>query len=111
MATTAIVSVVVTLPAPFVAVTVYDADAVSSVGFPVIVPFCELRARPCGSAGLTDHVGKVPDTVGTAGVMAASRVSERVDGEYEMLAATGAAVTSMFTVALDDPVEFVAVTA
>lgn len=55
---------VLTLPAAFVAVTVYEAEAVSSWGVPLILPFCAFKIRPIGSAGATVHDGKVPDTVG-----------------------------------------------
>lgn len=55
---------VVALPAVLVAVTVYEAEAVSSWGVPVILPFWVFRVKPSGNAGETDHEGNVPETVG-----------------------------------------------
>jgi hypothetical protein len=109
-ATTAMLTVAVTLPPEFVAVTVNGVDDMSSVGVPEMTPFCGLIDIPVGSTGETVHVGKVPVTVGVIGLACAFNVKDRVDGEYEMPGATAAAVTSRVIVAVEVPDELVAVT-
>ena len=64
------------LPPVLVAVTVYDADAVTAVGVPEIVPVEESKDRPAGSVGETDQETTVPPPeVGVAAVIAESLVS------------------------------------
>ena len=59
------------LPPVLVAVTVYDADAVTAVGVPEIVPVEESKDRPAGSVGETDQVATVPPLVVGATVLRA----------------------------------------
>ena len=67
--------VVESLPPVLVAVTVYDADAVTAVGVPEIVPVEESKDRPAGSVGETDQETTVPPKAeGVADVIAESLV-------------------------------------
>lgn len=64
-------TVVVALPPVLVAVTVYVADAVISVGVPEIAPVEVEKERPVGSVGVIDHDVTVPPLeVGVAVVIA-----------------------------------------
>ena len=59
------------LPPVLVAVTVYVADAVISVGVPEIAPVEVEKERPVGSVGVIDHDVTVPPLeVGVAVVIA-----------------------------------------
>jgi hypothetical protein len=63
------------LPPVLVAVTVYDADAVTAVGVPEIVPVEESKDRPAGSVGETDQeTTEPPKAEGVADVIAESLV-------------------------------------
>lgn len=77
---TAIAIVAVTLPPELVAVTTKFDDDDSSVGVPVIRPFCVLNESPGGSAGDTDQTGKVPVAVGLSGDIAEFKVRFNDDG-------------------------------
>ena len=57
---TTIVTDAVSVPPVFVAVIVYDADAVTVVGVPEIAPVVLDRVNPAGSDGETDHETTVP---------------------------------------------------
>ena len=72
---TTMVTVVVASPPVLVAVTVYDADAVTAVGVTEIVPVEESKDRPAGSVGETDQETTVPPKAeGVADVIAESLV-------------------------------------
>ena len=55
-----IVTIAVALPPVLVAVIVYVADDVITVGVPLIAPVEESKDRPDGSGGATDHDVTVP---------------------------------------------------
>lgn len=57
LATTAKLMTVVTLPAAFVAVTVWFVAVLMRVGVPVMEPFCVLKERPIGNVPEIDQVG------------------------------------------------------
>ena len=70
------VTTAVALPPVLVAVTVYVADEVISVGIPLIAPVEESKDRPDGSGGATDHDVTVPPLeVGVAVAIAVPLVS------------------------------------
>ena len=72
---TTIVTDAVSVPPVFVAVIVYDADAVTVVGVPEIAPVVLDRVNPAGSDGEIDHVTTAPPlTVGIDAVIATSFV-------------------------------------
>jgi hypothetical protein len=73
-AVTAIWTAEAVVPSLLDAVTVYAAEGAIAMGVPWITP-AELRVKPYGSAGLTDHVVTVPVTVGTSGVMGTLKVA------------------------------------
>ena len=69
-------TVVDALPPVLVAVTVYVADAVISVGVPEIAPVEVEKARPAGTAGeIAQEITVPPFEVGVAVVIAESLVS------------------------------------
>ena len=57
---TTIVRLAVSVPAVFVAVTVYWAEAATAVGVPLMVPVAVFRFRPEGSEGETEYESTVP---------------------------------------------------
>ena len=64
-------TVAVALPPELLAVTVYVAVEVITVGVPEIVPVDESNDKPAGNAGETDHeVTAPPEDVGVALVIA-----------------------------------------
>ena len=76
-------TVVVALPPVLVAVTVYVADAVISVGVPEIAPVEVEKARPAGTAGeIAQEITVPPFEVGVAVVIAESLVSVNELGLY-----------------------------
>tara|TARA_B100000925_G_scaffold113195_1_gene83791 strand:+ start:1544 stop:1771 length:228 start_codon:yes stop_codon:yes gene_type:complete len=70
------VTVAVSVPPVFVAVTVYEAEDVTVVGVPEIAPVVLDRVRPAGSEGETDQeVTAPPLEVGETVVMAVPLVN------------------------------------
>ena len=81
MGFTVSVTVVVALPVTFVAVIVYVAVAVITVGVPDIIPVVVLNDRPAGKAGLIDQLTTAPPVlVGDSEVIAVLTVYTFVDG-------------------------------
>ena len=77
---TTIVTDAVSVPPVLVAVTVYDAEAVTVVGVPEIAPVVLDRVRPAGSEGETDQeVTAPPLEVGETVVIAVPLVNAGID--------------------------------
>ena len=71
----------VSVPPVFVAVIVYDADAVTVVGVPEIAPVVLERVKPAGRDGETDHETTVPPVdVGLTVVIAVPFVRAGIEG-------------------------------
>ena len=78
---TTIVTDAVSVPPVFVAVTVYDAEAVTVVGVPEIAPVVLDKVRPAGSEGETDQeVTAPPLEVGETVVIAVPLVNAGIEG-------------------------------
>jgi len=77
---TTIVTDAVSVPPVFVAVTVYDAEAVTVVGVPEIAPVVLDKVRPAGSEGETDQeVTAPPLEVGETVVIAVPLVNAGIE--------------------------------
>ena len=75
------VTVAVSLPPEFVAVTVYVVAVLSSVGVPEMVPSVVLKVRPAGRvAEMVHDVMSPPFTVGVTEVMAVPLLKTKVSG-------------------------------
>ena len=69
------------VPPVFVAVIVYDADAVTVDGVPEIAPVVLERVKPAGRDGETDHETTVPPVdVGLTVVIAVPFVKAGIEG-------------------------------
>lgn len=78
---TTIVTDAESVPPVLVAVTVYDAEAVTVVGVPEIAPVVLDRVRPAGSEGETDQeVTAPPLEVGETVVIAVPLVNAGIEG-------------------------------
>ena len=93
--TQAMLIVVVPLPLELEAVTVYFCAAEATEGVPSIVPL-DSSLRPAGKTGLMLKVKPVVGlVVGTHGVIALFIVKTLILGLYEIVGATGLALTVM----------------
>ena len=78
---TTIVTDAVSVPPVLVAVTAYDAEAVTVVGVPEIAPVVLDRVRPAGSEGDTDQeVTAPPLEVGVTVLIGVPLVNAGMDG-------------------------------
>ena len=104
------VMVAVALPPVLLAVTVYDAEELTTVGVPEMAPVVLSKTRPAGSVGVIDHASTAPPLeVGVMVVIVESFVSVSVLGLYTM--DEGAmSLTWMLKVAVALPPAFEAVT-
>ena len=106
---TTMVMLAVSLPPVLLAVIVYAADEATAVGFPLIAPVEESRARPAGRDGETDQeVIAPPLVVGVNVVMAVPFSNVREVELYDIVGATS--LTTMVNDAVSVPPVLVAVT-
>lgn len=105
-----IVTVAVSLPPGFVAVTVYNVEGDTAVGVPPISPVEVSNERPAGSVGeIVQEATSPPLAVGVTAVMALLIVKVEELGLYETEDG-GATFTRSVRVVVAPPPELVAVT-